>query len=166
MKFISKLTFIGAVVCFIQFTSFTSASSELIEPTRNPGKKSEEISRLTVLSEPPGLNIILDGNDIGKTPAFLVEVQSGIHTLKVKNAETEIYIKPGETLKISLFKDEFVQIPVETITREKQPEPQPQVEASAPTPVKSDPEAKRVQKNTEQAQERWMRFINGTSPVF
>jgi hypothetical protein len=59
--------------------------------------------RLTVLSEPPGLKITLDGNGMEKTPASLVEVDAGIHALHVKNSKIQIYIELGKTLKISLY---------------------------------------------------------------
>ena len=166
MRFISKLIFVGAVVSLVPFILFSSASSELIEPTRNLGEKAEQISRLTVLSEPPGLKITLDGEGLGETPLFLMQVKPGFHNLKVKNTETEIYLEPGKILKISLFRDEFVQIPVEAKPPEKKPEPQPQEKAAAPKAAKPSTAEIRKKKNTEQAQKRWQRFLDGSKPFF
>jgi hypothetical protein len=42
--------------------------------------------------------------DIGRTPAFLKNVKPGIHRLRVKDSETEIYHEPGGTLQINLSK--------------------------------------------------------------
>jgi len=86
MKIIFKLIFFVAVVCVSQFVFLSSASAELIEPTRNFGEKTEMTSRLTILSEPPGLKISLDGKGLGKTPAFMLEVKPGIHDLRVKDS--------------------------------------------------------------------------------
>jgi hypothetical protein len=84
----------------------------------------------------------------------------------VKDSETEIYLEAGKTLKISLFKNEFVQIPVDAKTPGEKPEPQKQREASAPQPVKPAPEAVRTQENMDRAKKRWMRFVDGSSPSF
>jgi len=166
MKIIFKLIFFVAVVNISQFVFFSSASVGLIEPTRNFGEQAETTSRLTILSEPPGLKISLDGKDLGKTPAFMLEVQPGIYNLRVENSEMEIYLKPGETFKISLFKNEFVQIPTEIKTPEKNPELEQQRDNSAPEPVKPSPEELRSQENRDRAKERWMRFVDGSSPSF
>ena len=84
-----------SIACVFVFVLVCAAPSntELIEPTRSLEGAEVTTGRLTVLSEPPGLEIILDGNRVGKTPAFLVEVESGIHKLQVKSSEMDIYIE-------------------------------------------------------------------------
>ena len=167
MKIIFKLIFFVAVVCVSQFVFLSSASAELIEPTRNFGEKTEMTSRLTILSEPPGLKISLDGKGLGKTPAFMLEVKPGIHELRVKDSETEIYLEPGKTLKISLFKNEFVQIQVESKVAEKQQSDlEQQKQVSVPPAVQPSPAEVRTQENRDRAKDRWMRFVDGSSPAF
>ena len=166
MKIIYKPIFFLAVIYVSQFVFLSSASTELIEPTRNFGEKTETTSRLTILSEPPGLKVSLDGKGLGKTPAFLLEAKPGVHKLRVKDSETEIYLEPGKTLKISLFKNEFVQIPVEVKTPEQPPELEKQKEVSALEPVKPTPEEVRAQESRDRANQRWMRFVDGSSRSF
>jgi hypothetical protein len=141
--------------------------AELIEPTQTLDEKQQPTGRLTVLSEPPGLKIILDGNDIGKTPAFLVEVDEGIHTLQVKDTKTEIYIKPGKTLKLSYHKEKFIFIPVAEKEIKKQPGPEVKREMSK-TRLKQpkDPIQLRNEKNRQQAIERFNQFLKGTQDSF
>jgi len=166
MKVNFKLIFFVVVVYISQFAFLLSASAELVEPTRIFGEQAETTSRLTILSEPPGLKISLDGKGLGKTPAFMLEVKPGIYNLRIKNSEIEIYLKPGETFKISLFKNEFVQIPVEVKTPEHKLELEQQRDISAPEPVKPTPEEVRSQENRDRAKERWMRFVDRSSPSF
>jgi hypothetical protein len=167
MKITFKLIFFVTLVYVSQFVSISPTSAELIEPTRNLGGETEAMSRLTVLSEPPGLKVVLDGNSLGKTPAFLVEVKPGLHVLKVQDAETEIFLEPGKVLKISLFKDEFVQIPVDAEKLVEKPEkPEQKEKPFAPETAKPSPEEIRKKENTEQAKERWQRFVDGSSPIF
>ena len=141
--------------------------AELIEPTQTLDEE-QKTGRLTVLSEPPGLKIILDGNDLGKTPAFLVEVDEGIHTLQVKNSKTEIYIKSGKTLKLSFHKEKFIVIPVaEKKEIKKQPGPEVKREMSkARLQQPKDPIQLRNEKNRQQAIDRFNQFLKGTQDHF
>jgi hypothetical protein len=166
MKMISRLIIFAALVCAFQLVFISLPSADLIEPTRGIGEKVEEMSRLTVLSEPPGLKVVLDGEKLGKTPKFLMEVKPGLHNLKIKDSETEFYVAPGKTLKISLFKNEFVQVPVEVKTPEEEPEPEQKIEAPTPESAKMSPTEKRIQENKKQAKDRWMRYIDGSLPSF
>jgi len=148
------------------FFNTLATSAELIEPSRTLEAEPETTGRLTVLSEPPGLKITLDGDSLGKTPAFMVEVQEGVHTLRVKDSQTDIYVKPGKTLKISLHKDEFILIPV----KEKPVEEEPATEVTTEKPVTSvatprDPIQQKVDRDRRQSQQRWQRFIDGSSPA-
>ena len=61
-------------------------SSELIKPTRALDSTGEKLGKLSVFSEPPGLEVALEGTLIGKTPIFVDEVKPGSHRLKVKNS--------------------------------------------------------------------------------
>ena len=97
-------------------------SSELIKPTRALDSSGENPGKLSVFSEPPGLEVTLEGAIIGKTPLFLDEVKPGSHRLQVKNSETDITIEPGKTLKISLYKDKFILVPATDNKPPKQPE--------------------------------------------
>jgi hypothetical protein len=130
MRKCAKLTVFSVFFVVSLLLNVSPTSGELIEPTRTlEGEREPVMGRLTVLSEPPGQKITLDGKAIGETPTFLLEIEGGIHTLRVSDSETEIYIEPEKTLKISLFKDEFVLIPV----KEKE------IEAQAEIQVGSEP---------------------------
>jgi len=167
MKICCRFLCFLAVVYVFQFFYLSSASAELIGPTRNLEGKTEAKGRLTVLSEPPGYKISLDGKRLGKTPAFLVQVKPGIHKLRVRNLETEIYLQAGTILKISLFKNEFIQIPVEAkVTEKEQPDLQQQRHVSTSPAVQPSPAEVRIQENRNRAKERWMRFVDGSSPAF
>lgn len=62
-----------------------------------------------------------------------MEVTPGTHNLKVEDSEAEIYVKPGQTLRLSLFKDTFIEVkeqdkeviqkPEETVSEKKPAEP-------------------------------------------
>ena len=97
-------------------------SSELIKPTRALDSTGEKLGKLSVFSDPPGLEVTLEGTVIGKTPLFLDEIKPGSHRLRVKNSETDITIEPGKTLQISLFNDKFILIPATDKKPPKQPE--------------------------------------------
>jgi hypothetical protein len=64
-----------------------------------------------VFSEPPELDVLLDGVEIGKTPLFSKEVMPGVHVLQVKDTEKEITILSGKSIQLSLFKDFLIEIP-------------------------------------------------------
>jgi len=95
-----------------------------------------------------------------------VQVKPGIHKLRVRNLETEIYLQAGTILKISLFKNEFIQIPVEAKAPARQPALERPREAAAAESVRPSPEEARIQENRNRANERWMRFVDGSSPIF
>jgi hypothetical protein len=150
------------LVCLLVYVSPTTG--ELIEPTQTlDGEQQPTTGRLTILSEPPGQKITLDGKSLGKTPTFLVEIEAGVHTLRVTDSETDVYVGPGKTLKVSLFKNEFVFIPVKEIEAEAQAEMDAGMEAGETTaPRQKDPVQVRVKENIEEAQERWQRYVDGS----
>lgn len=141
--------------------------AELIEPTQTLDGKQEPKGRLTVLSEPPGLKIILDGHDMGNTPAFLLEVDEGIHTLQVRDSETEIYITSGKTLKLSLHKEKFIFIPVAEKEVERQSGPEA-IRETGKTGSKRgrDPVERRNERNRRQAIDRFNKYLDGTQDHF
>jgi hypothetical protein len=141
--------------------------AELIEPTQTLDGEQETTGRLTVLSEPPGLQIMLDGHDTGNTPAFLLEVDEGIHTLQVGDSKTEIYIKPGKTLKLSLHKEKFILIPVaeKEVVRQAGPEAIRETDKTGSKRPR-DPVQIRNERSRRQAIERFNKFLDGTQDHF
>ena len=87
-----------------------SVFAELIEPSRTLEGQQKPMGRLSVFSEPPKLDVLLDGVSIGKTPVISKEVTSGVHILRVKDTEKEIAILSGKSLQLSLFKDSLIEI--------------------------------------------------------
>ena len=110
MRIFSKLLFLGIFLSLLFVVVTVAESEELIKPTRTL-KSSEKIpGRLSVFSEPHGLDVFLDQSNIGKTPILSMEVEPGTHTLKVEGSETEISVLPGKPLRLSLFKGNFIEI--------------------------------------------------------
>jgi hypothetical protein len=160
MKGTLKLMSILNAVFLLLLIADLSAASDLIEPSRTLKTAANEPANLDVLSEPPNLDVTLDDTFIGKTPIFLPDVKPGTYQLRVRDSETTIYVEPGSTLRISLFKGEFINIPV------KKPEPVVQ----QPSEEKKVPEARISEQAFRKAQENqlspWDRFVNGSSNHF
>jgi len=95
--------------------------AELIAPTRTLEGQQKPMGRLSVFSEPPKLDVLLDGVNIGKTPVISKEVKSGVHILRVKDIEKEITILPGKSLQLSLFKGSIIEIPEKKAEAPTQP---------------------------------------------
>jgi hypothetical protein len=115
---------------------------------------------LDVLSEPPGLDVTLDNTLIGKTPIFIKNVKSGAYQLRIKVTETTIYVEPGATLQISLFKGEFINIPV----TEQAPERQPAIKEKKINESRINQQvSKEEQRNKLNS---WDRYIDGSSNHF
>jgi len=114
------------ILCFV-FPVFLlvvvtfSISGELIEPTRTLESSEKTSGKISVFSEPPGLNVYLDGSKIGKTPIFSKEVTSGVHILRIKDTEKVITILSGKSLRLSLFKDSLIEIPEKKVEAPTQP---------------------------------------------
>ena len=47
---------------------------------------------------------------IGKTPVIAMEVKAVTYSLEVHNAKTQIYVIPGKSLRLSLFKNTFINV--------------------------------------------------------
>ena len=122
MKKLTKITIVFVFGFAFLLVYSPAWSSELIRPTRALDSTGEKLGKLSVFSEPPGLEVTLEGAIIGKTPLFLDEVEPGSHRLRVKDSETDISIEPGKTLQISLYKDKFILIPATDKKPPKQPE--------------------------------------------
>ncbi len=113
MKHLPKIKhLVGAGVLFL-LMNHISVASDLIEPTRTLSNPTENTGRLSVFSEPPGLDVEMDGTLIGKTPVIDLEVEPGKHAIRLKDVETEIDAEPGRSIKLSWFKGAFIRIPVE-----------------------------------------------------
>jgi hypothetical protein len=107
----------GFLLLLINNLSF---ASDLIEPTRTLSGMGQNVGKLSVSSEPPGLKVRMNGAVIGKTPVVLQAVEPGVHVIQVEGSEIEIYVKPGESVKLSWFKGAFIEIPVEAKETRKQ----------------------------------------------
>jgi hypothetical protein len=111
--------------------------SGLIEPTRTLETAQDDLGMLNVFSEPPALEIWLDGKVIGKTPLVSVELSSGTHVLRIEGSEAKILISPRKATSLSWFKGSFIQIPEkakaagELTTESKKKETKPRQTESA-----------------------------------
>jgi hypothetical protein len=142
--------------------NFSALQAGLIEPTRSLKATAEDPGQLTVFSEPPGLNIKLDGKFVGQTPMRINRVDAGIHQLQVGESVTEIYVKPGQPFHISLFKNKFIQFQV---AKKEASGAGKELTAETPAPQPSSGHLKTKEENRK-AWERWMLFVNGSSNHF
>lgn len=110
MRIIPKLTFLGLFTGCLFVVVTHALSGDLIEPTRTLQSSEKIPGNISVFSEPPGLDVFLDHSKIGKTPILTLKVTSGPHILLVGDSETDIYVEPGKSLRLSLFKGTFVQV--------------------------------------------------------
>ena len=143
--------------------NFSALQAELIEPTQSLKATAEDPGQLTVFSEPPGLNIKLDGKSIGQTPMRINMVDPGTHQLQVGESVTEIYVEPGQPFHISLFQKKFIKF---QIAKKKEASGAGKTLASetpAPKPSSGD---LRTKEENRKAWERWMLFVNGSSNHF
>lgn len=158
---------IGIVLTFLLLCGWLAgfvvpypATAELLEPTRTLEGPSEEIGKLTVVSDPPGLDIVLDGAELGKTPLWQKEVKAGAHNLRVEDKETDVLVEAGQVLGISLHKGEFIIIPQEKETAAVEPKPGEQV------PEEGAPPSQQEEEEKEKELSNWELFINRSIPFF
>jgi hypothetical protein len=116
-------------------------ASDLIEPTQTLSSRDSKVGNLSVFSEPPGLEVRMDGTVIGKTPVEVKAVESEVHVIQVKGSEIDIYVRPGESVKLSWFKGSFIKIPVEVEEARQQ---QNGEKKEVPPKEKSEQSAKKV----------------------
>ena len=160
MKGILKLMSVLNAVFLLLLMAHLAPASDLIEPSRTLKSAANEPGNLAILSEPPDLNVTLDKTLIGKTPIFLEDVKPGTYQLKVKDSETTIYVEPGKTLQISLFKGQFINIQA----KEKEPvEPQASQEKKIGETRITQQAPKEEQRNKLSP---WDRFVNKSSNHF
>jgi hypothetical protein len=116
-------------------------ASDLIEPTRTLSSMDHKMGNLSVFSEPPKLEVRMDGTVIGKTPVEVKVVEPGVHVIQVKGSEIDIYVKSGESVKFSWFKGTFIEIPAVVKERGKQKNGE---KKEAPRKEKSEESAKKI----------------------
>lgn len=137
-----------------------SLGDELIPPTRTLESGEKTWGKLTVFSEPPGFMVYLDNEEAGITPLWLGKVETGMHTVRIKDKEAEIYIEQGRRTKAGLFKESFIVMQEKEIEVAQQPGPE----------AKPMPEGIAGGQPTEEERKRelsrWDLFINGSLPFF
>ena len=132
---------------------------ELMEPSRTLKEPGKAWGGLTVFSEPPQLEVFLDGKKVGRTPLWLRDVETGLHMLKIEQAETGIQVNKDKTVRIGLFKGSFV-------TFSESPKETQQLEARK----KEISQPSTVEKPAEQEKRKdltlWEQFVNGSLKHF
>ena len=130
---------VGFLLLLINNLSF---ASDLIEPTRTLTGMGHSVGELSVFSEPPRLDVKVNGTLIGETPVVSQAVEPGIHVIQVQDSEIEIYVKPGKSIKLSWFKGDFIEIPAEVKEGHKpqigEKKEGPRKEGSKQSPIKMD----------------------------
>jgi PEGA domain-containing protein len=122
MRFFPKLLLLVFFLGLLFVAVTQAVGGELIKPTRTLQSSEKTPGNISVFSEPPGLDVFLNQSNIGKTPILSMEVTPGTHSLKVKDSETEVYIIPGKSLRLSLFKGTFVEVKEQEKEAIKKPE--------------------------------------------
>ena len=140
MNIFPKLILLLVFPVFLLVVVTFSIGAELIEPSRTLKGQQKPMGRLSVFSEPPELDVFLDGIKIGKTPVIAKQVTPGTHVLRIKETEKEIVILPEKSLQMSLYKDSLIEIPEKKIEVPTPPEPkeQPKIPEKKPEDSKKD----------------------------
>ena len=140
---INLILFFGFVSVFLILQPL-SVFAELIEPSRTLEGQQKPMGRLTVYSEPPELDVLLDDINIGKTPVISKQVATGTHVLRIKETEKEIVILPETSLGISYYKDSLIEIPEKKVEVPTQPKLKEQPTISEKKPEDSEKEKKQL----------------------
>ena len=149
----------SALLLLFSGVSLSLGAEGLIAPTRSLEGHQEALGRLTVVSEPRGLGVLLDGSEIGQTPVWVKEVKAGLHKIRVRRSETDVYVETGKTLTLSYFKGSFIVVPEEKeVGKELTPEPGKMAEGRRRVKPREEERPKDLTP--------WERFLNGTSPTF
>jgi hypothetical protein len=146
---------LGIFLFLALFNTSICFSGQLIEPTRTLEGGEKATGSVTVFSEPPELEVFLDGSKVGQTPLWLERVSQGFHKLRVKDVEKEIHLEAGKGLRVGLLKGDFVVFPEKEKKLQEQPAER-KVVTEAEAPVET-PEKRRSRDLT-----LWERFVNGT----
>ncbi len=134
-------------------------AKELIAPTRSLEGPRKLPATLNVTSDPPGLEVLLDGSEIGRTPMWQKAVSPGAHKLQIGDTPAEVSVRPGETKALSLFQGSLIEIPKKS-------------EAVSPAATEPENRLEVPRRQTPAEEERrgnltpWERFLNGTSRSF
>ena len=146
--------------CCIALSAITfSFGAELIEPTRTLQEPGKSWGGLTVFSEPPQLEVYLDGERVGRTPLWLREVETGPHTLKIASAETSVHVEKGKRVKIGLFKGTLV-----TGSEQEKEKPRPQQQLKERDTIPTSQGQEEREKSDDLS--LWEKFVNGSLKHF
>ena len=110
MKIFYRHIFLGFCLIFLSGVVTLAESGDMIQPTRTLQSPEKMTGKISVFSEPPGLDVFLNHSKIGKTPVIAMEVKVGMYSLEVHNAKTQIYVMPGKSIRLSLFKNKFINV--------------------------------------------------------
>jgi hypothetical protein len=142
MKSIQKLKAVLNAGFLLLLIAQFSLATDLIEPSRTLKSVDQRMGKLSISSDPPMLEVKMNGNAIGETPVVLQEVKPGFHVIQVKDSETEIYVGPGKAIQLSWFNGAFIAIPIETKESPAQPS---SAKKEVPRKVTPEPTAKKIQ---------------------
>ena len=111
MRISTKLAFLVAFFLSVLSFSFSLCpAGELIPPTRTFQKTGKGLGKLTISSDPPGLEVLLDGMAVGKTPVWIRQLKPGVHRVRIKDLEKDICVEPHRTSLVTLSKGSLVSI--------------------------------------------------------
>ena len=161
MKVFSRfMAFSSFFLSLLLLLSPLCLGGELISPTRSLQDTGEPPGKLTIVSEPSDLDVVLDGNNVGRTPLWLKEVTPGLHTLQIGNSQTEIHVEHGKILQVSLFKGFFVNVMKEEKKAEQKQAPEEKRLAEGRQAIEPLKEKRKSELTL------WDQFINGSSRHF
>jgi len=145
--FLWCLLFVLAGLCF---------GGDLIAPTRTLEEPGQSWGSLAVFSEPPELEVLLNGENVGRTPLWLEKLKAGPYLLEVGGKKTEITVVEDKSFKIGLFKGSFLALPED----KKETKPPP---AEAKGPVQAQKTESELQERKARDLTMWEVLIGGTS---
>ncbi len=158
-SFVEKISLLSLSV-FLLAVPAALGAEDLIPPSRTLEGREELPGKLTVVSEPPELEVFLDGSGIGQTPIWLKGVKPGPHTVRIGEEDTDVYVEPGKRVALSFYKGSFIDISKKLeVVKEVAPEPEE---------VKKPREIPRPagEEEQEEAARRFERFINEIHDFF
>jgi len=132
---------------------------ELIEPTRTLQGTEKTWGGLAIFSEPPQLEVYLNGEKAGRTPLWLRQVETGPHTVKIASAETIVHVKKDERLRVGFFKGSFV---IRSEPKKTQPANEKELKRPAAAPYTGPSEEEEKTRDLT----NWEKFVNGTLKHF
>jgi PEGA domain len=152
-------TIAGLFLCVLVLTLSVCFAGELIEPSRTLQEAGKTWGGLTIFSEPPQLDVYLDGEKVGQTPLWLRKVETGLHRIKIGPAETSVRIEKDKKIKLGLLKGSFVisSEPAKETPKVSQPSEQ---QAVAP------PQAQAGEDERTEDLTLWEKFVNGSLKHF